>query len=104
MKAFSDQALRAANGLLALLKRLSFDIKTKLSLFDSLVTPILFYGAGVWGIYNNSSIDKIHIQYCIAILGIRQQTPNYAVFGELGRHPLSVICTERALKFWINIY
>ena len=27
-KALSDQALRAANGLLALFKRLSFDIKT----------------------------------------------------------------------------
>lgn len=30
-KALSDQALRAANGLLALFKRLSFDVKTKLS-------------------------------------------------------------------------
>ena len=55
-KALSDQALRAANGLLALFKRLSFDIMTKLSLFDSLVTPILLYGAEVWGIYNISNI------------------------------------------------
>ena len=102
-KALSDQALRAANGLLALFKRLSFDIKTKLSLFDSLVPPILLYGAEVWGIYNISNIDKIHIKYCKAILGVRQQTPNYAVFGELGRYPLSVICKERALNFWIKI-
>ena len=84
-KTLSDQALRAANGLLALFKRLSFDIKTKLSLFDSLVTPILLYGAEVWGICNISNIDKIHIKYCKAILGVRQQTSNYAVFGELGR-------------------
>ena len=84
-------------------KRLSFDIKTKLSLFDSLVTPILLYGAEVWGIYNISNIDKIRIKYCKAILGVRQQTPNYAVFGELGRYPLSVICKERALNFWIKI-
>ena len=102
-KALSDQALRAANGLLALFKRLSFDIKTKLSLFDSLVTPILLYGAEVWGIYNISNIDKIHIKYCKAILGVRQQTPNYTVFGELGRYPLYVICKERALNFWIKI-
>ena len=72
-KALSDQALRAANGLLALFKRLSFDIKTKLSLFDSLVTPILLYSAEVWGIYNISNMDKIHIKYCKAILGVRQQ-------------------------------
>ena len=84
MKALLDQALRTANGPLALFKCLSFDIMTKLSLFDSLITPILLYGAEVWGIYNISNIDKIfvHIKYCKAILGIRQQTPNHAVFGE----------------------
>lgn len=102
-KALSDQALRAANGLLALFKRLSFDVKTKLSLFDSLVTQLLLYGAEVWGIYEVKNIDKIHIKFCKAILGVRQQTPNYAVYGELGRYPLSVICKERALKFWIKI-
>ena len=63
----------------------------------------MLYGAEVWGIYNISNIYKIHIKYCKAILGVRQQTPNYAVFGELGRYPLSVICKERALNFWIKI-
>ena len=38
VKTLSEQALKAANQLLALGKRMSFDIKTKLKLFDSLVS------------------------------------------------------------------
>ena len=41
VKALSEQALKAANQLLALSKRMSFDVKTKLKQFDSLVSPIL---------------------------------------------------------------
>ena len=60
-KALSDQALRAVNNLLGLFQRVHFDIKTKLALFDSLETPILLYGVEVWGLYDYSCIDKIHI-------------------------------------------
>ena len=102
-KTLSDQAARVANNLLALFKRLSFDVKTKLALFDSLVTPIILYGAEVWGIYDIKKIDRIHIKFCKAILGVKQQTLNNAVYGELGRYPLSVISKERSFKFWIHI-
>ena len=44
-------------------------------------------------------IDKVHVKFLKILLGVRQQTPNYAVYGELGRFPLSVICKERAIKF-----
>lgn len=61
------------------------------------------YNAEVWGIYDCKEIDKIHVKFCKYILGVRQQTPNVAVFGELGRFPLSVISKERTLKFWLKI-
>ena len=48
-------------------------------------------------------IDKIHIKFCKILLGVRQQTPNSAVYGELGRFPFSVISKERAVKFWLKI-
>ena len=102
-KTLSDQAARAAKHLLALFKRLSFDVKTKLALFDSLVTPIILYGAEVGDIYDIKSIDRLHIKFCKTILGVRQQIPNSAIYGELERYPLSVICKERAFKFWIWI-
>ena len=102
-KALSDQALRAVNNLLGLFQKVHFDIMTKLALFDSLVIPILLYGPEVWGLYDYSCIDKIHIKFCKTILGVQQQTPNFSVYGELCRFPLSVIAKERATKFWLKI-
>lgn len=103
VKALSDQALKASNQLLALFKRMSFDVKTKLKLFDSLVSPILLYAAEIWGIFGYDIIDKVHIKFCKNLLGVRPQTPNYAVYGDLGRFPLSVIARERSLKYWLKI-
>ena len=82
---------------------LGIEPATKLSLFDSLDSPILLYGSGIWGLQGFDCIDKIHIEFCKILLGVRQQTPNYAVYGELGRFLLSVISKERAVQFWLKI-
>ena len=103
VKALSDQALKAANNLLALFKRMSFDVRTKLKLFDSLVSPILLYGSELWGIYEYDHVDKIHIKFYKSILGVRSQTTNYAVYGDFGRFSLSVIAKERAIKYWLKV-
>ena len=103
VKALSEQALKAYNSLLSVFTRIKLDIKTKLSLFDSMVVPILLYGSEVWGIYENKEIDKLHIKFCKRILGVRQQTPNIAVLGELGRFPLSVISKQRSIIYWTKI-
>lgn len=34
---------------------------------------------------------------------MRKQTSNTAVLGELGRFPISVLATERCLKYWCKI-
>ena len=77
--------------------KVSFDISTKLSLFDSMIVPILTYGCEVWGVYNYKEVNKLHIRFCKYLLGVKKQTPTYAVYGELCRVPLSVICKERAV-------
>ena len=82
---------------------MSFDVKTKQKLFDSLVSPILLYASEVWGIYEYEHIDKIHFKFCKNILGVRTQSPNYAVYGDLGRYALSVIAKEGSIKFLLKI-
>ena len=37
------------------------------------------------------------------VLGVRKQTVNYAVLGELGRLPLSSIAKFRSIKYWLKI-
>ena len=50
VRALNEQALRAYNNLLNVFDKVSFDISTKLSLFDSMIVPILTYGCEVWGV------------------------------------------------------
>ena len=68
VKALSDQALKAYNSLLSVFSRINIDVKTKLSLFDSMVVPILLYGAETWGIYDFKELDKLHLKFCKHIL------------------------------------
>ena len=68
-----------------------------------MVVPILTYGSEIWGVYNFKEVDALYIKFCKYILGVKKQTPTMAVFGEIGRFPLSVICKERSLKFWTKI-
>jgi len=61
------------------MKSIHIDTKTKLSLFDSLVVPIIPYSSEVWGIYNTKEMAKLHLKLCKYVLGVRQTTSNVAV-------------------------
>ena len=37
------------------------------------------------------------------LLGVRPQTINAAVYGELGRVPLNIVRKERILQYWLKI-
>ena len=50
VKVLQEQALHAYYNILSLFDRVHLDIKTKLSLFDQMVAPIILYGAEVWGV------------------------------------------------------
>lgn len=103
VKALSDQGLQAMSSLSYLFQKLNFDVETKLSIFDKMVKPILTYCSEVWGVYNFKEVDKLHYKFCKRILGVKTQTPNLAVLGELGRFSLTTNCKERALKMFIKI-
>ena len=103
IKALQGQALRAYGNLLKIFDKNPLDIKTKISLFDAMVVPILLYGEEVWGVYTFKDIDNLHLRFLRYLLGVKKQTPNNAVYGEFGRLPLSVICKQRSLKFWCKI-
>ena len=37
------------------------------------------------------------------ILGVSQQTPNYAIYGELERFPLYILEKERSIGFYLKL-
>lgn len=52
VKSLQDQALKAYNNLLYLFDRCELDLKTKSSLLESDVVPVLLYGSKVGGVNN----------------------------------------------------
>mgnify|MGYP000265360145 CR=1 FL=1 len=97
----AGQALTAIYKLKSnLLKRPGITVQHKLDLFDKLILPFLNYGSEVWGLNDSTKLEGIHIHFCKHILGVRGQTQNNCVHGELGRTSLKSrrlvnICTIR---------
>jgi hypothetical protein len=52
-------------------------------LYESLVEPILFYGAGVWNTLDSKEIQVIHNQACRLFLGGGTYASDVALRGDL---------------------
>ena len=77
--------------------------KHKLDLFDKLITPILNYSSEVWGFNQALNVERVHLQFCKKILGVKKNTQNDFIYGELGR---TSFITRRYLiiiKYWLKI-
>ena len=69
----SGQAQKAIFKLNKYLYRCTFiSPKHKMELFDKLVTPILNYGSEVWGFIQGKSIERVHLQFCKQLLGVKK--------------------------------
>jgi hypothetical protein len=56
-----------------------------------MVKPILFYGSEIWGYCKNiDCLEKIQLQFCKLLLKLKSSTPNYMIYGELGRFPIEI--------------
>ena len=86
-------------------------IKLTLKLFDTLIKPILLYGAEVWGIYTNfdystwenSKIEMIQTQFLKRALGCNVQTSNNMTRGEVGARPLLTDVNFKVITYIKNI-
>lgn len=88
-KAAAASASRALGLVIAKCKFLggvSYDVFTKL--FDSLVSPIIEYGAGIWGFRNYSCVNALQHRACRFFLGVGKYAPNAAVLGDMGWKPI----------------
>ena len=102
-KHLAEQAFKALYSLSNVFNDNVLCVQDKLKLFDSLVLPILMYGSEIWGFYKSNDIEKVHIRFLKQLLGVRKQTSNIAVYGELGRFLLYVTKNVRILKYWFKI-
>ena len=75
----------------------------KLELFDKLILPILNYGGEVWGFSKANVIERVHLQFCKRLLGVKKTTQNDFVYGELGRTSCITKRYLMIIKYWFKI-
>ena len=88
-----------------------FPIKLALKLFDTLIKPILMYGAEVWGPYidfdytkwESSKIEMTHTQFLKRALGCNFHTSNIMTRGEVGARPLLTDVNIKVITYIQNI-
>ena len=92
----SVKANRALFSLKTNLNLLKMPIKLLLKIYDTMVVPILLYGAEVWAAsgkftpdkWDKTAIEKQHTSLLKQILGVNRSTQNIAIRAEFGRLPL----------------
>ena len=96
-----DQARKALYCLYRKLRNISIPIDLQFKLFDTLILSMLTYGSEIWGNENTKQLEKLHLQFCRNILGVRATTPNFMTYRELGRTPIDILYIKlRIVNFW----
>jgi hypothetical protein len=102
-KKLVDQAQRSLHFIYKTIRSGSIPVDLQLKLFDSMIEPILLYGSEVWGYENLKLLEQIHFKFCKRILKVRNTTPNFIVYGELGRFPLEIRVKLRMISYWCKL-
>jgi hypothetical protein len=71
--------------------------------FDKTVKPILLYGCETWGFRKNDIIERVHLTFCKLLLHVKTSTPNFMVYGELGRYPIDIDIKVRMISYWLKL-
>ena len=77
--------------------------KHKLELFDKLISPILNYSCEVWGFCQANAVERVHMQFCKKLLGVKKTTQNDFIYGELGRENYATKRFFIIIKYWFKI-
>lgn len=102
-KTLAGKGLKAMNALLSNLKEFGFTSKTTCQLFDSFVGSILGYAGEVWGHSKSKELERVHLNFCKKLLGVKTTTSTLAIYGELGRYPLYINRHTRLIKYWAKV-
>ena len=85
VKHIAKSATRALGAVISKFKRtggILFDCYKHL--FDSMVIPVLLYGAGIWGTANRQAINTVQNKACRFFIGVQKTASNIAKRGDMG--------------------
>ena len=106
LKAKQKQLTKANKAIYEVLKKgrlHNLSIQCQLELFDRIIQPILLYGCEVWGFSNNAIVERVHLKFCKLLLHLKPPTPDFMIYGELGRYPMDIQIKTRMISYWSNL-
>ena len=106
LKAKQKQVTKANKAIYEVLKKgrlHNLSIQCQLELFDRIIQPILLYGCEVWGFSNNAIVERVHLKFCKLLLHLKPSTPDFMIYGELGRYPMDIQIKTRMISYWSNL-
>ena len=120
MNVLNGKAKKALRPLMNAIVRFKIPVKTSIRLFHTYIEPILLYNVENWSVlsdkkiqnfntnslYSNistSKTDLVHRKLLKFILGVSKSSPNLAIYGETGEHPLSYKGYRLTLNFWHRV-
>jgi len=74
------------------------------TLYESLVEPVLFYGAGIWGVNIYRFTQTIQNKACRLFLGTGKNASNIATFGDLGLNSCMVKQRLEVSRLWLRLH
>ena len=78
--------------------------RVSLKLFDSLVMPVLEYGAEIFFRNKESpQLEKVQLRFLKMSLSVNSNASSLAVYGDTGRYSLLVRQSSKAIKYWARI-
>ena len=100
----AGQAQKAIFNLNTYLKKFTFiSPKHKLDLFDKLISPIFNCAYEMWGYIQANSIERVHLQFCKNLLGVKKTNQNDFIYGERGRTSYQVRRYLFIVKYWLKL-
>ena len=55
------------------------------------------------GFHTYFHIERVHLQYCKKLLGVKKSTQSDFVYGELGRLPFQYIRYYHVIRYWVKL-
>ena len=102
-KHVAAQAERACFAPYNVLYKCNFPVKLGLELFKKCVTPILTYGAEIFGTCVHDCLEVCQSKYLRRLLGVGRNTQTDALRGECGQHRIYVSCVVKTIKYWLRL-
>ncbi len=80
-----------------------FDYQDIFKLFDTMVTPVLCYGAEIWGYEFSEQIESVQTSFCKSFLGLFRTVNDSMALGDCGRYPLCTTYFSKCISYWCRL-